>query len=193
VVAVLRSAPVAFLAADLGADPNQLMHPWQAVIARGGQPVLISTSRREVELARSPGRGGTMSVDVYAADARPRGFAGLVLPGGIVNADRLRTQELAIALVRGFFDAGLPVAAVGHAPWLLIEAGVVRGRKLTSWRSLRTDLQNAGAQWVGDHVVSCQDGPNILLTCRGPGDLPAFCDLFTRQFSGAARPGQRAD
>jgi protease I len=110
-----------------------------------------------------------------------------------VNAARLRTQELAIALVRGFFDVGLPVAAVGHAPWLLIEAGVVRGRKLTSWRSLRTDLQNAGAQWVGDHVVSCQDGPNILLTCRGPGDLPAFCDLFTRQFSGAARPGQRAD
>lgn len=111
---------------------------------------------------------------------------GLVLPGGVANPDQLRTDPAAVAFARGFFDAGQPVAAICHAPWTLIEAGVVRGRTLTSWPSLQTDLRNAGATWVDEEVVVCESDLSTLVTSRKPQDLPAFCDTFTKVFAGAS-------
>lgn len=182
----LSSAPVAFLAAGLGADHAALVHTWQAVLATGGQPVLVSPSRGEVELWQSPDRTGTMMVDVDVADANIADFAGLVLPGGAVNADQLRASPLALNLVRGFFAAGRPVAALCRAPAVLIEAGVVAGRRLTSWPGLRSRLRSAGASWVDDRVVVCEHGSNTLITGGRRSDLPKFCQEFTRRFSGCA-------
>jgi protease I len=180
----LGSAPVAFLAAGNGTDQAEFTHAWQAVLARGGQPVLVSPARRKIRFVNDRSRAGSMPVDVQVADASAESFAGLVLPGGIVNADELRAQPLAVRFAREFFAVGLPVAAICRASWVLIEAGVVRSRRLTSWPGMRSDLRNAGAIWVDDHVVTCEDGPNTLITCRGAGDLPAFCEIFTRRFSG---------
>lgn len=183
---LLGMAPVAFLAAGQGTDLEEIAHPWQAVIARGGLPVLVSPSPDEIELCRTFSRAATMRVDIPVADADPASFAGLVLPGGVVNPDRLRANVAAVDFVRTFFATGLPVAAIGHAPWLLIEAGVAAGRRLTSCVSLRTDLRNAGADWADDHVVACRRGPNTLVTGRMRRDLPRFCDTFTRLFSARA-------
>lgn len=182
----LRSAPVAFLAAGRGADHAGLAHTWQAVIARGGQPVLISPAHGEVELWQPVDRTGTMHVDVHVADANVTDFAGLVIPGGAMNADQLRASPEALSFVRGFFAAGVPVAAICQAPAVLIEAGVVTGRRLTSWPSLRADLRRAGATWVDDQVVVCGRGSNVLITSRRRGDLPDFCQVFTQQFAAAA-------
>lgn len=183
--AALDHAPVAFLAAGQGTDQAELAHAWYAVLARGGQPVLVSPSCGEVELRQNFRQTGTMAVDIRVDDASAADFAGLVLPGGLVNADQLRLSPLAVGFVRDFFAAGLPVAAICHAPWLLIDAGVVRGRRVTSWPSIRSDLRHAGACWVDDHVVVCEQGPNVLVTSRGQNDLPAFCQVFTEQFGGA--------
>ncbi len=190
----LVGAPVAFLAAGTGTDHAALTHTWQAVIARGGQPVLVSTSRREVELCRlrdgtgaarlAAARAGAARVDIYVGDAAASDFCGLVLPGGLANADQLRASPLAVQFAGGFFRAGLPVAAICRAPWVLIEAGVVPGRRLTSWPGIRTDLRNAGATWLDDHVVVCDRGPNVLVTGQETGDLPFFCQSFTQAFAG---------
>jgi protease I len=128
-------------------------------------------------------RGDTKEVDVPVSAAAESDFAGLVLPGGVANPDQLRTDPAAVAFARSFFAAGKPVAAICHAPWTLIEADVVRGRTLTSWPSLRTDLTNAGATWVDEEVVRCEKGPNVLVTSRRPHDLPAFCKAFTEVVS----------
>jgi protease I len=190
----LVAAPVAFLAAPSGTDNAALTHTWQAVIARGGQPVLVSTSRRDVELCRQhdgTGSGrprsrrvGAARVDIHVADAAATDFCGLVLPGGLANADQLRANPAAVQFARGFFAAGLPVAAICRAPWVLTEAGVVPGRQLTSWPGIRTDLRNAGATWLDDHVVVCDQGPNVLVTGQDASDLPVFCQWFTRAFAG---------
>jgi deglycase len=127
-------------------------------------------------------RGGTKDVDVPVSAAAESDFAGLVLPGGVANPDELRTDPAAVAFARSFFTAGKPVAAICHAPWTLIEADVVRGRTLTSWPSLRTDLTNAGATWVDEEVARCERGPNVLVTSRRPDDLPIFCKTFTEVF-----------
>jgi protease I len=108
-----------------------------------------------------------------------------VLPGGVANPDQLRTIRSAVAFVRSFFDAGKPVAAICHAPWMLVEADVVRGRTLTSWPSLRTDIRNAGGFWVDEEIVVCPGGPNTLITSRKPDDLPMFCDSLVRVFAEA--------
>jgi protease I len=113
-------------------------------------------------------------------------FDALVLPGGVANPDRLRTEADAIAFASAFFAAGKPVAAICHAPWLLVEADLVRDRTLTSWPSLHTDIANAGGHWVDEQVVVCESGPNVLVTSRKPQDLPAFCQSFTEQFAKTA-------
>ncbi len=128
----------------------------------------------EVQAFNHRDRADTFDVDVTVADADPARFAGLVLPGGVVNPDRLRMNDDAVKFVREFFDAGTPVAAICHAPWTLVEADVVRDRHVTSWPSLRTDLVNAGARWDDNEVIVDIDGPNVLVTSRRPGDLPAF-------------------
>jgi protease I len=177
-----QSARIAFLAAAEGTEQIELTEPWQAVFAMGWQPVLVSPARDTIQMFNHLDRGDTMGVDVPVDQAAPESYAGLVLPGGVANPDQLRTIPAAVAFAGGFFTAGKPVAAICHAPWTLIEADVVRGRTLTSWPSLRTDLANAGATWVDEEVVHCENGPNVLVTSRKPDDLPAFCKTFTAVF-----------
>ena len=181
----LKSASVGFLAAAEGTEQSELQRPWQAVLEQGGRPVLISPGRDKIQMFEHLDRGETRAVDVHIADARTQDYVGLVLPGGVANPDQLRTIRSAVAFVRSFFDAGKPVAAICHAPWMLAEADVVRGRTLTSWPSLRTDLRNAGAFWVDEEIVVCPGGPNTLITSRKPDDLPMFCDSLVRVFAEA--------
>jgi deglycase len=181
----LQAKTVAFLAAAEGAEQSELISPWETVIAEGGRPVLVSPAEDEIQLFEHLDRGKRMPVDVPVARARESEFTALVLPGGVANPDQLRTDPGAVAFVRSFFGAGKPVAAICHAPWTLIEADVVRGRTLTSWPSLQTDLRNAGATWVDKEVVICTQSPSVLVTSRKPDDLPAFCGAMTTVF---ARP-----
>ena len=179
----LNSATVAFLAAAEGTEQAELREPWEAVLAHGGRPVLISPSGDTIQMFEHLDRGDTMPVDVHVGDARVADYVGLVLPGGVANPDQLRTDEAAVAFVRGFFDAGKPVAAICHAPWTLIEAGVVADRTLTSWPSLQTDIRNAGGSWKDAEVVICENGPNVLVTSRKPDDLQAFGEAIARIFA----------
>jgi protease I len=178
-----ESASIAFLAAAEGTEQVELAQPWKAVLASGGRPLLVSPAPDKIQMFEHLDRGDTMKVDVPVVDVDERDFVGLVLPGGVANPDQLRTDPASVAFARSFFEAGKPVAAICHAPWTLIEAGVVRGRTLTSWPSLRTDLANAGATWVDEEVVTCDSGPNVLITSRRPNDLPAFCRTLTEVFS----------
>jgi len=177
-----QSTPIAFLAAAEGTEQVELVEPWQAVLAMGWRPLLVSPEPGRIQMFNHLDRGGTKDVDVPVSAAVESDFAGLVLPGGVANPDELRTDPAAVAFARSFFTAGKPVAAICHAPWTLIEADVVRGRTLTSWPSLRTDLTNAGATWVDEEVARCERGPNVLVTSRRPDDLPIFCKTFTEVF-----------
>ena len=181
----LRSATVAFLVAGEGAEQSEVQQPWQAVTEEGGRPVLVSPAKDKVQLFEHLDRGETQQVDVQVGEARVQDYAGLVLPGGVANPDQLRTSPQAVAFVRDFFDAGKPVAAICHAPWTLIEADVINGRTLSSWPSLKTDIQNAGGTWVDQEVVVCSSGPNTLVTSRKPADLPAFSATFIPVFAAA--------
>jgi deglycase len=178
-----QSTLIAFLAAAEGTEQVELVEPWQAVLAMGWRPLLVSPEPGRIQMFNHLDRGGTKDVDVRVSAAAESDFAGLVLPGGVANPDELRTDPAAVAFARSFFTAGKPVAAICHAPWTLIEADVVRGRTLTSWPSLRTDLTNAGATWVDEEVVRCERGSNVLVTSRRPDDLPVFCKTFTEVFA----------
>ncbi|MEU7155855.1 type 1 glutamine amidotransferase domain-containing protein [Streptomyces chrestomyceticus] len=173
---------VAFLVAPEGIEQVELTEPWQAVIDAGGTPKLVSTESGRVQAFHHLDKADTFPVDRTVDQAQVGDFDGLVLPGGVANPDALRMNEKAVAFARGFFDAGKPVAAICHAPWTLIEADVVRDRTLTSWPSLRTDIQNAGGTWVDEQVKVCTGGPNKLITSRKPDDLKAFCDTFVKEF-----------
>jgi protease I len=182
---MLESRSVAFLAAGEGTEQAELQEPWETVLAQAGRPVLVSPAEGKIQMFDHLDRADTMSVDLQPAHAKAQDYAGLVLPGGVANPDQLRTDTTAVAFVKSFFDAGLPVAAICHAPWTLIETGAVRGRTLTSWPSLQTDLRNAGATWVDEEVVVCESDLSTLVTSRKPQDLSAFCDTFTKVFAGA--------
>ncbi|MBD3933486.1 type 1 glutamine amidotransferase [Streptomyces chumphonensis] len=173
---------VAFLAAPEGVEQVELTEPWQAVKDAGGTPELLSTRSGTLQAFHHLDKGDTFPVDREVGRAGMEDHDGLVLPGGVANPDLLRTDERAVDFVKGFFERGKPVAVICHGPWTLIEADVVRGRRLTSWPSLRTDLRNAGATWVDEEVVRCEDGPNVLISSRKPGDLKAFCAAFVREF-----------
>jgi protease I len=166
----LTGRRVAFLVAPEGIEQVELTEPWAAVEEAGGEPVLVSLEAGKVQAFHHLDKGDTFAVDQTVADADVASFAGLVLPGGVANPDALRMDEDAVELVKAFFEADKPVAAICHAPWMLVEAGVTDGRRLTSWPSLQTDLRNAGADWVDEEVVV--DGN--LVTSRKPDDLPAF-------------------
>ena len=172
----LKDKRVAFLAAD-GVEQIELTEPWKAVESEGGTPELISLESGEVQGFDHLDKDQTFAVDRTVADASPDDYDGLVLPGGVANPDFLRTNEDAVRFVRSFFEAGKPVAAICHAPWTLVEADVVRGRTLTSWPSLRTDIRNAGGEWV-DEEVHVDQG---LVTSRKPDDLPAFCHKLVEE------------
>jgi protease I len=179
--APLRGTRVAFLVAPEGIEQVELTEPWAAVEEAGGQPVLISLKPGKVQAFNHLDRADTFEVDQTVAEADVATFAGLVLPGGVANPDALRMDDDAVELVKAFFEADKPVAAICHAGWMLAEAGVADGRRLTSWPSLQTDLRNAGADWVDEEVVV--DGN--LVTSRKPDDLPAFTSELVSLFGGA--------
>ncbi|MER7846093.1 DJ-1/PfpI family protein [Kitasatospora sp. NPDC096077] len=187
----LTGRTIAFLVAPYGAEQRQLASAWQAVAESGGTPRLLSTAPGRVQAVRQHALGDTFAVDGLVAEADPAGYDGLVLPGGVANPDLLRLDGAAVAFVRDCCAAGRPVAAICHAPWTLIEAGALRGRTLTSWPSLRTDLLNAGAHWVDEEVHVCRDGPGPLVTGRGPADLPVFEDTLVTEFAHAAAKRRR--
>ncbi|HET9828776.1 MAG TPA: type 1 glutamine amidotransferase domain-containing protein [Nocardioidaceae bacterium] len=170
---------VAFLVAPEGIEQVELTEPWKAVEQAGHEPVLLSTRSGKVQAFNHLDKANTFDVDVTVDKAKVDEYAMLVLPGGVANPDALRMNEQAVDFVRGFTESGKPVAAICHAPWSLVEAGVVRGRRLTSWPSLQTDLRNAGAEWVDEELVVDESGPGPLITSRKPDDLKAFCSKIT--------------
>ena len=173
---------VAFLVASEGIERVELTEPWGAVSGAGHTPILVSTDSGEVGLVDHLDPAGAHAVDRISADTSAADIDVLVLPGGVANPDALRQDSHAVNLVREMVDAGKPVFAICHAPWVLVEADVVRGRRITSYPSLRTDLVNAGAEWVDAELVS--DGG--ITTSRRPDDLPAFCDALLEALRGDA-------
>ncbi|ACZ86853.1 type 1 glutamine amidotransferase domain-containing protein [Streptosporangium roseum] len=181
---MLNDKTIAFLVAPEGVEQVELTEPWQAVKQAGATPRLISTRAGEIQAFNHLDKADRFPVDETIDEVLAADFEGLVLPGGVANPDILRTVPSAVRFVKDFFETGKPVAAICHAPWTLIEADVVRGRKITSWPSLRTDLHNAGADWEDREVVICTSGPNTLVTSRKPDDLKAFCQAAVDAFSG---------
>ncbi|MCA0332012.1 MAG: type 1 glutamine amidotransferase [Actinobacteria bacterium] len=171
---VLAGLSVLFLTADEGIESAELVEPWRALQEAGGRPVLASTGGGDVQLYEHLDPSGIHTADLATSAAKADDYVALVLPGGVANADELRTDAAAVALVRQFVEAGKPVAVVCHGAWSMVEADVVRGRTLTSWPSLQTDLRNAGAEWRDEAVVICTDGPGPIISSRKPDDLPAF-------------------
>ena len=182
----LQGKTIAFLMANEGVEQIELTEPWRAVEEAGGRPQLIAPdANKKVQAFNHLDKADTFSVDVTVADADPNAYDGLVLPGGVANPDALRMVPEAVQFVKGFFDAGKPVAAICHALWMLVEADVVRGRTLTSWPSIKTDIRNAGGMWV-DEEVHVDNG---LVTSRKPDDLPAFCKKMIEEFTEGAHRG----
>jgi protease I len=178
----LEGKRIAFVATD-GVEQIELTDPWDAVEQAGGQAVLVSPSTEPIQGVTHGDKAASFSVDVGIDIADPNEYDGLVLPGGVANPDRLRTDPRVVAFVRAFFDAGKPIAAICHGPWLLVEADVVRGRTLTSWPSLKTDIRNAGGTWV-DAEVHVDRG---LVTSRKPADLLAFDAKVIEEFAEGIR------
>nr|AEE65509.1 intracellular protease [uncultured bacterium BAC AB649/1850] len=176
--ASIKGKRVAFLATD-GVEEVEYTEPRKAVENAGGTVELVSIRTGEIQAVNHMDKAGTYPVDRQVKDTDAGDYDALVLPGGVANPDFLRADPDAVRFVRDFMTAGKPVAAICHGPWTLVEAGVVDGRTLTSWPSLRTDLANAGATWV-DEQVHVDDR---LVTSRKPDDLPAFCDKMLEQFA----------
>jgi len=166
----LSGKQVAFLVAAEGIEQVELTEPWKAVEEAGGTPKLVAPKPGKVQAFHHLDKADTFEVDVPVAEADPGAFDALVLPGGVANPDALRLNKDAVGFVRAFVESGKPVAAICHAAWSLVEADVLKGRTLTSWPSLQTDVRNAGGTWVDEEVVV--DGN--LITSRKPDDLKAF-------------------
>ncbi|SIS03808.1 type 1 glutamine amidotransferase domain-containing protein [Williamsia sterculiae] len=172
----LTGRTVAFLVAPEGVEQVELTEPWKAVENAGGVPTLVSTDSGTLQGFNHLDKADTFTVDTTVDAVTAADFDALVLPGGVANPDYLRTVSDAVDFVKGFFEAGKPVAVICHGPWTLVEADVLRGRRITSWPSVRTDITNAGGNWVDEEVVTCTAGPNTLVSSRNPDDLPAFCE-----------------
>jgi len=173
---------VAFLVANEGVEQVELEVPWRTVLQHDGLPELLAPQRGEVQAMHHLELADRFPVDGTISESRASDFDAVILPGGVANPDRLRLDEDALAFLRQMFALERPVAAICHAPWTLINAGLVAGRTLTSWPSLRVDICNAGGTWVDEEVHVCPDGSNLLVTSRKPDDLPAFCRTFTEVF-----------
>src|SRR3954447_4355671 len=174
----LSGKTIAFVATD-GVEQVELTKPWEAVKEAGGTPELLSLEEGQIQGFNHLDHGDKFDVDKTVADADAGDYDGLVLPGGVANPDFLRADDDVRSFVRGFFEAGKPVGAICHGPWTLIDAGVVEGLTLTSWPTLKTDLENAGAKWV-DEEVHVDKG---LTTSRKPDDLPAFNEKIIEEFA----------
>jgi protease I len=173
----LQGKRVAFLATDM-VEQVELTEPWKAVEDEGGTPELVSLEEGEIQGFNHYDKADTFKVDRTVEEARADDYDALVIPGGVGNPDTMRLDENAVQLVRDFFEQGKPVGVICHGPWMLVEAGVVRGRKVTSWPSLQTDIRNAGGDWVDEEVV-VDEG---LVTSRKPDDLPAFNEKIVEEF-----------
>ena len=178
---------IAFVVAPEGVEQVELTEPWKAVEAAGGRPELLSIDDGEVQAFNHLDKADTFPIDRTVADADAGEYDGLVLPGGVANPDLLRTDDDAVAFVRDFFEQAKPVGVICHGPWTLVEADVLRGRTVTSWPSLQTDIRNAGGNWVDEEVV-VDEG---LVSSRKPDDLPAFCAKLVEEFCEGVHEGQR--
>lgn len=171
---------IALLIAPRGTEEPEFAEPKKKLEDAGATVVVVSTESGEAETVNSDlDPGGTYSVDATFSDVSADDFDGLVIPGGTVGSDKLRADAAAVAFIRAFFEQKKPVGAICHGPWTLAEADVLRGRTVTSYHSLQTDLRNAGATWVDEEVV-VDEG---LVTSRNPDDLPAFCDKLVEEFA----------
>src|SRR5579872_486337 len=175
----LQGKRIAFLVAQEGIEQVELTEPWQALEEAGAVAELIAPEKGKVQAMNHLDKGSTFGVDRTLEEARPEDYDGVVLPGGVANPDQLRTHEPAIGFLRRIFSEGKPVGVICHGPWTLVEADLVRGRRLTSWPSLQTDIRNAGGEWVDEEVVV----DHGLVSSRNPDDLPAFCAKIVEEFA----------
>jgi protease I len=184
----LQGKKIAFLMANEGVEEVELTKPLEAVREAGAEAELLAPEAGDIQAFNHLDKGEKFEADRAVGEADAAEFDGLVLPGGVANPDNLRTHEEAVSFVRDFFESGKPVGVICHGPWTLIEADVVRGRTVTSWPSLETDLRNAGAEWVDREVVT----DNGLVTSRKPDDLPAFDAKIVEEFAEGIHAGQAA-
>lgn len=185
-MAALTGKKIAFLTANEGVEQVELTEPWQAIQDAGGEPVLLAPEAGSVQAFNHLDKADTFDVDKTVGTASAQDYDGLVLPGGVANPDNLRMHSAAVDFIKEFVAAGKPVAAVCHAPWTLIEAGVLGGKSLTSWPSLQTDIRNAGGNWQDDEVITSPENGWTLVTSRNPDDLPAFNRTAVSIFAGGA-------
>jgi protease I len=178
----LSGKKIAFLVANEGVEQVELTSPWKAVEDAGGQPVLVAPEKGAVQAFNHLDKAETFPATLATTDLDAGDFDGVVLPGGVANPDQLRMDEPAVTFLREWAAAGRPIAAICHGPWTLVEAGIVRGKTLTSWPSLQTDIRNAGGKWVDEEVFRCEKD-YTLVTSRKPDDLPAFDKALVEIFS----------
>lgn len=181
----LDGMQVAFVMANEGVEMVEMTQPWEAVKQAGGRPQRVAPRAGEVQAFNHLDKAEKFPVDWTTAEVDAAQFDAVVLPGGVANSDQLRMDELAVGFVKAMFEAGKPAAVICHGPWTLVEGDLVRGRTLTSWPSLQTDIRNAGGTWVDKEVQVCTSGPNVLVTSRRPDDLPAFCRQMLETFAEA--------
>lgn len=177
-MANLNDVKVAILATN-GFEQSELLEPRKALDEAGAKTTVVSPESGEIKGWKDKDWGDTVAVDLTLDEANAEDFDALVLPGGVINPDMLRLNDDAIAFIKHFVDAGKPIGAICHGPWTLIDAGAVKGRKMTSWASLKTDLTNAGAEWVDEEVVT----DNGIVTSRNPKDIPAFNKKIIEEFA----------
>jgi protease I len=183
----LQGKRIAFLFTE-GAEQVEVTEPLEAVRKAGADVDIVSLQKGDVEMWKHFDKGEVIEAEKAVSDADASDYDGLVLPGGVANPDQLRADEDAVKFVRAFFEQHKPVGVICHGPWTLVEADVVHGRKMTSWPSVKTDLVNAGAEWVDEEVVV----DNGLVTSRKPDDLPAFCAKIVEEFAEGKHEKQAA-
>lgn len=170
----LNGVKVAFITSNEGIEQAELAEPWKAVQEAGGQPVLLAKESGQAQAFNHLDPADKFRVDRTTGESSASDYEGLVLPGGVANGDQVRTDPDAVRLVKEFVEAGKPVAVICHGGWVLVEADVVRGRTMTSWPSLQTDIRNAGGNWVDQELQVCTSAPSTFISSRKPDDLPAF-------------------
>jgi protease I len=178
----LSGKRIAFLVAQEGVEEVELTQPWEAVKEAGATPELIAPQSGTVQAMNHLDKASTFPVDRTLDEARPQEYDGVVLPGGVANPDELRLEERAVRFLQEYFAEGKPLGVICHGPWTLVEADLVRDRTLTSWPSLKTDIRNAGGNWVDAEVIVEQG----MVSSRKPGDLPAFCAKIVEEFAEGA-------